>query len=101
MLMIHITLIIMSLFNTHRCLVPDLEKASHSCTLSPTFAPGHGLVLLIPGARVLRMVFLENGASCSRFHIFSMGNRVPCLDFQLDDDDDCDGGGGGFCPFKV
>ncbi|CAD5190016.1 unnamed protein product [Musa acuminata subsp. malaccensis] len=70
MLMIHITLIIMSLFNTHRCLVPDLEKASHSCTLSPTFAPGHGLVLLIPGARVSRMVFLQNGASCSRFHIF-------------------------------
>ncbi|CAL9188870.1 unnamed protein product [Musa hybrid cultivar] len=61
MLMIHITLIIMSLFNTHRCLVPDLEKASHSCTLSPTFAPD---------ARVSRMVFLENGASCSRFHIF-------------------------------
>ncbi|URE28689.1 hypothetical protein MUK42_33788 [Musa troglodytarum] len=35
------------------------------------------------GARVSRMAFLENGASCSRFHIFRGGNRVPCLNFQV------------------
>ncbi|URE28687.1 hypothetical protein MUK42_33788 [Musa troglodytarum] len=39
--------------------------------------PRHGC------ARVSRMAFLENGASCSRFHIFRGGNRVPCLNFQV------------------